>query len=58
MKKQAYLTPQIKVVRMKMSKSVMMTVSNIQTIQSKGSNNDDIVGIGWENDADNTGEAF
>ena len=57
MKKQAYLTPQIKVVRMEMSKSLLMTASNITTIHSKGSNNDDL-DIEWEDDADNTGEAF
>lgn len=56
MKKQAYLTPQIKVVSMKMSRSVLMTASNITTIQSKGSNNDDL-DIEW-GDVDDSGEAI
>ena len=56
MKKQAYSTPQMRVVRMRMSRSVLLGVSNVTTISSK-SNNEDI-GIEWDDTPDNSGVAY
>ena len=57
MKKQAYSAPQMRVVRMRMSRSVLMlSAGKITTINSK-SNNEDI-GIGWDETADDSGVAY
>ena len=57
MKKQAYSTPQMKVIRLKRPVSVLLTTSNISSVHSKSRNDVDDVGIEW-GDGDDSGEAI
>lgn len=58
MKKQAYSTPQMRVVRMRMSRSVLLlSAGKITTINSKSTNDDD-VDIEWNAAADDSGVAY
>ena len=57
MKKQAYSTPQMKVVHMRMSRSVLLSASsNIKGINSVDKGNANI-GIEW-GDSDDSGDAI
>lgn len=59
MKKQAYSTPQMRVVRMRMSRSVLLlSAGKITTINSKSTNDVDDVDIEWNATPDNTGVAY
>ena len=53
MKKQTYLKPQIEVELLDMSESLLLTASDITTLQSA-----DDIGLIWEEDPDNSGEAI
>lgn len=56
MKKQVYSKPQMKVVLLKKSVSVLLGTSNITTIRSVDNSGTNL-GIEW-GDADSSGEAF
>ena len=57
MKKQTYSTPQMRVVRMRMSRSVLtLSAGKISSINSKSTNDD--VDIEWNPNPDNTGTAY
>ena len=59
MKKQTYSTPQMRVVRMRMSRSVLtLSAGKITTINSKSTNDVDDVDIEWNATPDNTGVAY
>ena len=48
----------MRVVRMRMSRSVLtLSAGKISTINSRSNNNED-VGIGWDDTPDNTGTAY